>query len=301
MDNEQLELFNIFKNLRQVFLTNRGNPQVEAAVEQRLNELTIPAPDSGRVLSRRYEWVVPYEAGLIHVDTTSYIECEILYRGHYAPQIVETIRAILTPGSVAIDVGANIGCMTLPMAWAVGPSGRVIAFEPEPECFGRLKNNILINRLAQVSLYQLAISDNDDAHTLYLKGEDAANRAGASLQQGANFPREVQIQTTRVDSVREFAELARCDLIKIDTEGHELIVLKQLKDIISRFQPHIIFEYEETTWKLHGQSYAEATALLKSLGYSMYAMAEGMIVPISPTVPYGRDIVCVPASLRPSA
>ncbi len=298
MDETQIELFREFKLLRQLFLANSHNPQIVAQIDQRISELTVSAIDSGRVLAKQYEWVVPYESGFIHVDTKSYIECEILYRGHYAPQIVDTIKALLSPGAVAIDVGANIGCMMLPMAWQVGPTGRVIAFEPEPECFGRLKKNMLMNRLSQVSLYQLAISNDDSTHTLYLKAENAANRAGASLKQGEDFPRKVDIQTSRVDSIRELGELTRCDLIKIDTEGHELIVLKQMKDIISRFQPHIIFEYEETTWRLHGQSYQEAASMMEDLGYTLYAMAEGMLVPLSPKTPFGRDIVCVPAKLR---
>jgi len=50
----------------------------------------------------------------------------------------------------------------------------------------------------------------------------------------------------------------------------------------------------------NGQSYDEAKALLNSLDYFLYAMVEGMLVPISPAFPYGRDIVCVPSSLRAS-
>src|SRR6266496_1746810 len=90
--------------------------------------------------------VAPYRRGLLlHIDTDSWVERWILNQGCYERELVEFLEAVLRPGMVAVDVGANIGCHTLVMAQAVGTQGRVFAFEPNPAMTERLRANLALN------------------------------------------------------------------------------------------------------------------------------------------------------------
>src|SRR4030095_4914874 len=65
-----------------------------------------------------------------------------LYLGIFETDSVSVVRRLLEPGAVVLDIGANIGAHTLPMARRVGPNGKVYAFEPTQFAFQKLQNNI---------------------------------------------------------------------------------------------------------------------------------------------------------------
>lgn len=87
---------------------------------------------------------------LINVDTASFIEWVLFFYGEYEPGLTDLVKRICKPGYVAVDVGANIGTLTLIMGELVGESGRVIAIEPQPEEYDKLVENIALNRMRQV-------------------------------------------------------------------------------------------------------------------------------------------------------
>src|SRR5262245_39737354 len=70
--------------------------------------------------------------------------------GEYSEQEVTVMQKVLRPGDTAIDVGANIGALTVPMAKIVGPSGRVIAYEPGRESAALLHRNLAANELEEI-------------------------------------------------------------------------------------------------------------------------------------------------------
>ena len=68
----------------------------------------------------------------------------------------------LRRGKAVWDVGANVGLYTLPSARAVGPTGRVYAFEPMPRNLGLLRRHLAMNRLSNVEIYDVAVGDTGD-------------------------------------------------------------------------------------------------------------------------------------------
>ena len=65
--------------------------------------------------------------------------------------------ALIEPGDVVVDVGADIGALTVPLARAVGPAGRVLAFEPQPTVFQNLCANLALNDLLHVQAFNAAL------------------------------------------------------------------------------------------------------------------------------------------------
>jgi hypothetical protein len=89
-------------------------------------------------------------------DLSDQLSREACFTGLYEPPFTRVFRQHLRPGAVAVDAGANWGYFTLVAATAAGPSGRVIALEPDPRQFSMLARNIRLNAFTQVDALQRA-------------------------------------------------------------------------------------------------------------------------------------------------
>lgn len=248
-----------------------------------------------RKRSRPVRTVMPYDNGLIHVDTSSRIEYAIMFRGCYEPEIVRLIKRVVKPGDVCIDVGANIGAHTLVMAFAAGEQGMVIALEPHPELAARLRQNVALNRLRQVQIVDAALSESDGSATLYAFDEAAFNRGVSSLKPMSADQPAIPVRTISPRTLQKECGLARCDLIKVDVEGHEMAVLRGLLDVIRRFRPYVIFEYEEPQWQRFGGRIEEALAQLRRMDYGIHVVERQTTFPLGARIPSNCEFFCVPA------
>lgn len=97
----------------------------------------------------------------LNVDDMSPISSSIATLGWFSLARTELLRKVLKPGMTFVDVGANIGYYTLLAERIIGPSGTVIAFEPEPKNFALLSKTVSLNNLPNVRIYQQAVSDRD--------------------------------------------------------------------------------------------------------------------------------------------
>ena len=231
--------------------------------------------------------VVDYDEDIkINVNTSSFIEWEIFFKGVYEPHIENYIKQILNPGSVAIDVGANVGVHTVVMANRVGPNGKVFAFEPNKFVSKRLSDNIKLNNFTNVVLLNDALSDKDSSITLH------AFREGTSRQGMASFYVDIpegdridtMLKTKTFDSLVAELRINRIDFIKIDTEGNDFNILLGMKESIIRFRPEIIFEYSRESLSRSGHSWSDVLNLFNGLGYSLSAITSSGIAPILNTM-----------------
>lgn len=193
---------------------------------------------------------VPWGAKL-QVDTREVIGHWILWKGLWDIAVCEALWRLLRPGDVAVDAGANIGCMTTLMAARVGPAGRVFAFEPHPVVRQRLELNV--GRTAEqpgfapVKVVPVALSAEDGVAHLAMGDDfhvnqgvarivDAANAAGPSGAAGGTFT----VPTRRLDD-----ELAgqRIRVMKVDVEGHEAALFAGASGLLERGAiTHVIYE-----------------------------------------------------------
>jgi len=133
-------------------------------------------------------------------------------------------------GDIVFDIGAYVGDTALWFSKAVGPQGKVFAFEPEPGNFEKLKANLERNNVTNVIPLQLALSENE--------GEmQVASAGGLSIITQARTGTSVKVTT--IDKFVGANKLPRVDFIKMDVEGHELKVLEGAHETIKTFKPSL--------------------------------------------------------------
>jgi FkbM family methyltransferase len=152
-------------------------------------------------------------------------KCFDLY-GQYSESEVAMMRNFLREGSIAIDVGANIGDLTLPLSQMVGSSGRVYAIESHPQNYQVLCGNLALNGIANTKAMNVFIANS--ANT------DTGGAWGKSAYTGETWAP----QFSTIDAL----DLQGCDLIKVDVDGKELEVLQSGQMQIERFRPVLYFE-----------------------------------------------------------
>ena len=154
------------------------------------------------------------------------------FRGVLEPGLTRRFKETVLPGMMVVDVGANVGMYTLIAARLVGPSGRVISFEPTPRTFAILRDNIQINGLLEtgrVELHRVAITDRVGTARL---GVHAANSGHNSLFPEGPDLQLIDVATTSLDAA--LADLARVDVVKIDAEGAEPLIWAGMSATVAR-------------------------------------------------------------------
>lgn len=147
--------------------------------------------------------------------------------GEYSEAEVDIFRMFVRPGDAAIDVGANIGSLTLPLAALAGPAGRVYAFESHPEVFNVLCANLALNQIRNVLPANAFVATGPGVET-------ASRNWGKHAYVGNIW----QPRFERLDAL----ELPACTLLKIDVDGNELEVLRSAAETIARCRPVLYFE-----------------------------------------------------------
>lgn len=181
--------------------------------------------------------------------------------GEYSEAETVLFRQLVQPGQTALDIGANIGAHTVPLAQRVGTGGQVLAFEPQRIPYYCLCANVVLNNLTNVVCHQAAVGD--AAGTLSVpeldyQAED--NFGGIELTRDYGSCRKYAVPVVRIDVLR----LDACHFMKIDVEGMEKEVLAGAVETIRRFQPILYVEDDRA------EKSAELRALLEDLGYELY-------------------------------
>jgi FkbM family methyltransferase len=180
--------------------------------------------------------------------------------GEYSEGEVAFFRKVLRPGDVAIDVGANIGALTLPMAQLVGDGGKVFAFEPNRENFSLLIRNLLDHdpRYENVVAYEAAVSNcYGEKHVPKLSDLEHRNYGRVEIN---DTGKGMRVETRIIDSLN----LPKCRLIKIDAEGHELEVIQGARLTIARCRPILYIENDRR------EKSQELIAELIGMGYWLW-------------------------------
>lgn len=145
------------------------------------------------------------------------------------------------PGTVAIDVGANVGMFTVPLALAVGPSGRVLTIEPSPENVARLESNLELNSLENVVVEPIAVGDRAGQLVLQL-ASDPGFHSTAEIAESRSVDEHLTVRAETLDQVWLRAHAPAVSFIKIDTEGSEDAVLRGAEQILRACQPELLVE-----------------------------------------------------------
>jgi FkbM family methyltransferase len=211
---------------------------------------------------------VRYQDGLIQIDTRSFIEWWIYIFGGFETGAIDQLRRLVHPGAVVIDVGANVGAFTLPLARAAGRQGRVHAFEPHPVVRARLLENLALNNLRNVTVLDCALGAKPGRTTLYVPIH--ANQGQASLMQRPGLDDQVSCAIDTLDNYVAALGSPRVDLIKIDTEGAEYLVLSGASKLLSTSRPCVYVEVSPDYLANFGASARQVAELLSGHGYDIW-------------------------------
>lgn len=188
----------------------------------------------------QYTEIVPTRYGnMVALKCDQHIYGSLSMYGESTRDEVAMCLSLVKQGDVVLDVGANIGTFTVPLALAVGRSGQVVSFEPQRIVYQCLCANLAINSLSDyVDPVRAGVgAENGLASVPSINPFQKNNNVGGiRLNQPAEISEQVQIVT--IDSLG----LDRVNLIKIDVEGMEHLVLAGADDTVKRFRPAIFAE-----------------------------------------------------------
>ena len=176
---------------------------------------------------------------------------------------------LVSRGATAIDIGANLGYYTRPLADIVGAGGRVYAVEPVPVIFDVLKRNVAGRE--NVTLLNYALGSEE--RTIEMANDSVA--AAGYFGTGRNFVSDgelsgeaIRFSAQMVQGSKLFAEVGKIDFIKCDIEGYERVVIPELKPLIERHHPTVLIETD-------GDTRHEIIKMFTEMGYRAYMLEGG--------------------------
>ncbi len=175
------------------------------------------------------------------------------------------VQAVFKPKKVEVmvDVGAHIGLYTMSAAKAVGPAGKVISAEPDPQSYALLKDNIALNHFDNVEVVNAALSDRSGQIIFYACTDPSLS--GFELQPNAKLYETRMVKTLTLDELLDSLGVDQVNWIKLDVEGAEIRVLRGGEKMLRRAKNlHIIVE----------SSNAEAMDYLRQFGFKTRYLGE---------------------------
>lgn len=178
--------------------------------------------------------------GVILAPMDDYVGRAAYYAGELDRKITWICRRLLKAGATALDIGANIGMVTVSMAALVGETGRVYSFEPNPALVRRLRQTIDRNGFQQVTLHPVALGPQECSLDLRVP---KINAGSGSLVRNSDCSEcaTVSVPVKKLSDIGK--EIDTVQLMKMDVEGYEAEVLKGGHEFLERVHPDaILFE-----------------------------------------------------------
>jgi len=265
----------------------RDNPQNEDSLNF----------DQGIVLSKWRD-----AAYLLKHRENNDIEETVRRKGAWAPHLLELSDTLLTgqaPG-IVLDIGANIGAFSIPIA-KKHFEREFWLFEPHPIVAGDLKDNVQLNHLKNCIIKQFAVSDSGEQTTEFYAQENQRNMGLSSLLPNFNLGehKTIPVAVASIDQLLSHTD-QNVNLIKIDTQGTELDVLRSARRTIEQNKPPIIFELEgDDFFGNHANSIRqELSNFFSGLNYQTFAITSrtNYMPKLDLTKFYAGDVLALPNS-----
>ena len=228
--------------------------------------LSDPKKTASYILKTNHDFLLR-----INPSEDSGVELSLHETGTYEKGILSFLQSNLRKGDCFVDVGANIGLMSIFASNCVGNEGQVLAYEAHPKTAELLKENIGLNQLLNIQVCQYALGSEEGQTKIYDNWQ--INRGGASLIVKTNDSVAFDIDIHQLDN--KIPANLQPKVIKIDVEGFELEVLKGASETIKRFQPILIVEFSEIRENVH-ESASQLVEIIKTFGnYRFYKLKGG--------------------------
>jgi FkbM family methyltransferase len=182
---------------------------------------------------------------------------------YYQPDISLLLEQWLRPGDQYVDVGANVGMTALLARSRIGPTGRGLAFEPNPAAFARLKQHFEMNGVTNFQLVPCAVADRESVQKLFVPGDEML--LGTFVPEKIEGT-QVEVRTVPADPYLVELDPSKPTLIKIDVEGYEVQVLNGIRSLLAWPGVMVVIEIADAKLRRAGHSRDELHAYLASFG-----------------------------------
>lgn len=203
------------------------------------------------------------------VDISKQMGNAIYWRGAHDWAPIFVLEKYLKKGDTFIDVGANQGEYSLWAARKVGTNGKVISFEPMPQLFGQLTENIRLNEPFQQTILPVKLGLSDEKGEVPLYASEDSNEGTNTIYTTDKFSIELgKIQLDTLDEQVKKLKIGQVDFLKIDVEGAELQVLKGAINTLKDHRPLLLLEINKDACIAGGYLPEDILELLKPYNYS---------------------------------
>ncbi len=193
----------------------------------------------------------------------------------------------LKEGEIFIDIGANIGAVSLLAASKVGSKGIVYAFEPDKNVLPRLYENINLNNFHNVEVINSAVSDKISKLKFVNEGlSEVSHLAYTDKQKNG---KSNLISSTTLDRFLKQRKIKKIKMVKVDVEGAEMKVLKGARNALLSTKL-LLIEINKNSIK-YGYTFSQSLNFIKNLGFYTYIFeASGKLTKIDDPVAFDKSI-----------
>ncbi len=216
----------------------------------------------------------------LRCDLRDELAATIFYRGWVDRELETWLSRWLRPGDTYVDVGAHIGFYVSLALAAIGPSGRVIAFEPLEESYEKLSTSVweVSDRYPNIEIHRAAVGAAPGEATLFRPTAAWSHQTyRASLLPAANRTPSGRVPVVTLD---EALETMSCRLLKIDVEGNEGAILRGARSFLDRRRAEaILMEMNPEALRAAGTTIGALVTLLAAHGYRPHQIEGPRLVP----------------------
>lgn len=192
------------------------------------------------------------------------------------PELCAVIDKLLKPGDIFVDIGANVGVLSLLASERVGQRGSVIAIEPNPATFGLLSEIIALNKKHDnFIMLQVAVADKAGVLPLQINSGDSVLMERSSIVHHEQGTDRFDVFTNSLENIIPAA--IHPTLIKVDVEGAELVVLEGAKGMLANVKPMVCIEVHGLYFDDIAGHVNNVFTFFDTLGYSCVNIFKGKV------------------------
>ena len=245
-----------------------------------------------------------------NLDLSEGIDFSIYLLGGFEPNTLKLYTKIIKPGDTVLDIGANIGAHTLPLARLVGDKGRVISFEPTKYAIEKMSANIQLNKdlSDRITVNQLMlVADENEKLESEIYSSWPLFETGKMVhpEHLGKLMNTIGAIAMTLDQALNCLKIKKIDFVKIDVDGHEYSVLNGGKETLLTHRPQILMEFAPYLFEPESHQFEKIIELFSKLEYSLYDADTRKPLPMDPDllraiIPIGgsRNILLIPGKKK---
>lgn len=180
------------------------------------------------------------------------------------------LEKYLSPGDTFIDIGSNHGSYSLIAGHIVGPSGMVVAVEPQLRLAMLIEQSLAANVPCSYQVHQIACGSHNDWIPLFIPQKSSGSASVFAEYSARADHRKFDVPIRRFDDAVDWKSLPGNIFLKVDIEGSEFDFLKGAQAMLMSRSPFVLFEINPKALTIAGVKIGELIRFLNYLGYTSY-------------------------------